>query len=54
MILLRVLSSHTMSIIIYTRGVSRYLKEKYLGRSGSRDIRICDNRRIFDELEKRI
>jgi len=41
-----------MSIIIYTKGISRYLKEKYLRRSGSRNIKICDNRRIFDGLEK--
>jgi len=41
-----------MSIIICTRGISRYSKEKYLRRSGSRTIKICDNRRIFDGLEK--
>ena len=53
LILLRVLSYNTISIIIYTREISRYLKEKYLRRSGSRNIKICDNRRIFDGLEKK-
>ena len=44
----------SVGTIIYIERVTRYIKEEYIERFKDRNIRIYNDRRIFDRLKERI
>jgi len=45
--------TNAVDFVIYAREISRSLKEKYTGEFRSRNIRIYNNRKVFDRDKER-